>query len=196
MGPFHFALDALLQAGWRPRLHALLDERERKALRVRHEVPWVNWAGIASCRAHFVYTPRTVEDLVAAVGEARASGQRVRVVASGFSWSSLVPSDDALIFCERLDRISVDVSDPARPAVWAEAGVTNRQLNRELERAGLCMPWNVVLETVRVAGIVSTGTHGTGKATATVGDLVEALEVVDSEGDCGCCRKRPSAPMS
>jgi hypothetical protein len=39
-----------------------------------------------------------------------------------------------------------------------------------------------VLETVRVAGIASTGTHGTGKATATVGDLVEAFEVVDPEG--------------
>jgi hypothetical protein len=44
------------------------------------------------------------------------------------------------------------------------------------------MPWNVVLETVRVAGIASTGTHGTGKATSTIGDLVEAFEVVDSTG--------------
>ena len=60
--------------------------------------------------------------------------------------------------------------------------MTNRQLNRELERFGLCMPWNVVLENVRVAGIASTGTHGTGKTTATVGDLVEAFEVVDAEG--------------
>jgi hypothetical protein len=51
------------------------------------------------------------------VREARGRGQRVRVVASGFSWSSLVPSDDTLIFCERLDRVAVDMSDPARPAV-------------------------------------------------------------------------------
>jgi FAD/FMN-containing dehydrogenase len=60
--------------------------------------------------------------------------------------------------------------------------VTNRQLNRELKRFELCMPWNVVLENVRVAGIASTGTHGTGRNTATVGDLVEAFEVVDSTG--------------
>jgi uncharacterized membrane protein YGL010W len=181
-GPFHFWLEALLHAGWRPRLKAQLDAGEREALRTRQQVPWVNWAGIAACRAQFVCTPQTVEDLIAAVTEAHARGQRVRVVASGFSWSSLVPSDDTLIFCERLDRVAVDLSDPAHPAVWAEAGVTNRQLNRELARAGLCMPWNVVLENVRVAGIASTGTHGTGKATATVGDLVEVFEVVDSEG--------------
>ena len=181
-GPFHFWLERLLHAGYRPRLKAHLDEHERRALRTRLQVPWVNWAGIASCRAQFVCTPQTVEDLVGAVVEAHARGQRVRVVASGFSWSSLVPSDDTLIFCERLDRVTVDRSDPARPAVWAEAGVTNRQLNRELARSGLCMPWNVVLENVRVAGIASTGTHGTGKLTATVGDLVEAFEVVDCEG--------------
>ncbi len=181
-GPFHFWLLGLLGAGWRPRLKAQLDERERRVLRGRLHVPWGNWAKIASCRAQFVCMPQTVEDLVEAVGAAHARGQRVRVVASGFSWSSLVPSDETLIFCERLDRIEVDVSDPERPAVWAEAGVTNRQLNRELERFGLCMPCNVVLENVRVAGIVSTGTHGTGKSTSTVGDLALAFEVIDAEG--------------
>jgi hypothetical protein len=180
--PFHAWLDLLLQHGFRPRLKAELDAHERRELRLRRAVPWVNWAAIASCRAQFVSVPQSVEDLREAVREARARGQRVRVVGSGFSWSSLVPSDDTLIFCERLDRIEVDVSDPARPAVWVEAGVTNRQLNRELERFGLCMPWNVVLETVRVVAIASTGTHGTGRATATVGDLVEAFEVVDAEG--------------
>ncbi len=181
-GPFHFWLQALLRRGWRPRLRAELDQHERRALRRRLHVPWDNWARLASCRAQFACMPETVDDLIEAVVEAHAAGQGVRVVASGFSWSSLVPSDHTLIFCERLDRISIDLSDPARPAVWAEAGVTNRQLNRELARAGLCMPWNVVLETVRIAGIASTGTHGTGRATATVGDLVEAFEVIDSEG--------------
>jgi hypothetical protein len=181
-GPFHFWLQGLLRAGYRPRLRAALDEQERRALRSRRRVPWDNWAKITPFRAATVCVPETVEDLIEAVVEARARGARVRVVGSGFSWSSLVPSDDTLIFCERLDRVEVDVSDPARPAVWAEAGVTNRQLNRELARFGLCMPWNVVLETVRVAGIASTGTHGTGKTTATVGDLVEAFEVVDADG--------------
>ncbi len=181
-GPFHTWLEGLLHAGWRPQLKAQLDAHEREVLRSLQQVRWRNWAGLASCRPQFVCVPQTIEELGEAVAEAHARGQRVRVVASGFSWSSLVPSDDTLIFCERLDRIAVDLSDPARPAVWAEAGVTNRQLNRELARFGLCMPWNVVLETVRVAGIASTGTHGTGRTTATIGDLVEAFEVVDAEG--------------
>jgi L-gulono-1,4-lactone dehydrogenase len=181
-GVFHFWLQSLLQAGWRPKLQAELALHERRALRGRERVPWGNWAGLASCQAERVCMPQTIAELAEAVAEAHAMGQRVRVVASGFSWSSLVPSDQTLIFCERLDRIEVDISDPDHPTVWCEAGVTNRQLNRELARFGLCMPWNVVLENVRIAGIASTGTHGTGRATATVGDLVEAFEVLDVEG--------------
>jgi hypothetical protein len=121
-GPFHFWLEGLLHAGWRPRLKAELDLHERQTLRGRWHVPWTNWAGIASCRAQFVCMPQSVEELREAVREAYARGGRVRVVASGFSWSSLVPSNDTLIFCERLDRVTVDVSDPAHPAVWADAG--------------------------------------------------------------------------
>jgi hypothetical protein len=180
--PFHFFFLGLLSLGWRAGAHARLHEEERQALLQRQEVPWINWAELASCRAQFAVVPETVEDLQAAVKGARERGQKVRVVASGFSWTSLVPSDDTLIFCERLDRITIDTSDPAHPSVWAEAGVTNRQLNQELARAGLSVPWNVVLETVRVAGLVTVGTHGTGKATSTVGDLVLAMEVVDAEG--------------
>jgi hypothetical protein len=180
--PFHYGLAALVRAGWRPALKRRLEEAERRALRTRLFVPWKNWARLAACEARFVSAPTTVDELVEAVRAAHERGQRVRVVASGFSWSSLAPSDETLIFCERLDGVSVDLSDPARPAVWVEAGVTNRRLNEELARHGLAMPWNVVLENVRLAGIASTGTHGTGRATSTVGDLVEAFDVVDARG--------------
>lgn len=179
---FHGCLLAALRAGWRPSLAAELEKHGRVALRRRESVPWVNWAKLVHCNARFVSAPSTAQELAEAVREALSLGLRVRVVASGFSWSSLSASEDALLFCERLDGLEVDLSDPERPAVWAGAGVTNRQLNRELARHGLCMPWNVVLETVRVGGIVSTGTHGTGKDTATIGDLVEALELVDAKG--------------
>lgn len=181
-GPFHFWLEALLHAGWRPELKAGLDAQERLHILRRPLVPWHNWPGTSACRPRMVCVPQSTQDLMDIVAEAEREGRRVRVVASGFSWSGLVPTDDVLIFCERLDGVSVDLSDPAHPAVWADAGVTNRQLNRVLKRHGLTMPWNVVLENVRVAGIVSVGTHGSGTSTSTLGDLIEALEVVDSSG--------------
>ena len=181
-GPYHFWLQSLLYAGWRPTLKQQLDTCERHALHRRLRVPWQNWGQTASCSPKVVCVPQTTQDLVEIMREARQNEQRVRVVGSGFSWSGIVPTEDVLVFCERLDRIEVDLSDPARPSVWAESGVTNRQLDRALKEHGLSMPWNVMLETVRVAGIVSVGTHGSGQHTSTLGDLVEAIEVVDGNG--------------
>src|SRR6185436_18692333 len=88
-----------------------------------------------------------------------------------------------LVFCERLCGVEIDLGDPEQPAAWVECGTTNRQLNSALAAAGFQVPWNVVLETVRVAGIVSVGTHGSGRETATMGDLVLALDVIDATGE-------------
>jgi hypothetical protein len=129
-----------------------------------------------------VCVPLSLDDLCDVVREAAREGRRVRVLGSGFTWAGWVPTDDTLVFCERLDRIEIDRSDPEHPAVWADCGATNRQINAALAAEGLQLPWNVVLETVRVAGIVSVGTHGSGKDTATMGDLVLALDVIDATG--------------
>lgn len=181
-GPLYFWLCALLARGYRPALRAELDAAERRRILRRTRVAWSNWGGTARCRAQVVSVPLTLDDLAEVVREAAREGRSVRVVGSGFTWAGWVPTDDTLVFCERLDRIEVGRSDPERPAVWAECGATNRQLNAALAAEGLQLPYNVVLETVRVAGIVSVGTHGSGKDTATMGDLVLALDVVDAAG--------------
>jgi hypothetical protein len=181
-GALHFWLCALLARGYRPRLRAELDAAERRRILRQSRVEWSNWAGTARCLPQVVCTPLTLDDLRDVVREAAAEGRRVRVLGSGFTWAGWVPTDDTLVFCERLDRIEVDRSDPARAVVWADCGATNRQLNAALAAEGLQLPWNVMLETVRVAGIVSVGTHGSGKDTATMSDLVVALDVVDATG--------------
>ena len=183
-GPFHFWLEALLRAGWRPRLKAELDEHERQALRTRRAGALGQLGGDRvlprAVRVRAARPSRSSSQAVRRGARERAAGPRrglgVLVVVAG-----PVGRHADLLRAPRSRRRSTSPI-PRSPTVWAEAGVTNRQLNRELARFGLCMPWNVVLENVRVAGIASTGTHGTGKATATVGDLVEAFEVVDAEG--------------
>lgn len=181
-GAFQFATLVLLDAGWRPGLAARLHAAERALCFRREHLPWTNWGGTAACEAALAFLPETTEDVVAIVKEARAAGRRVRVVGSGFSWPRLCPTDDVLVFAERLDRLALDRSDPARPLLVTGPGATNRQIEAFLGAAGLVLPWNVVLETVRIGGTVNTGTHGSGRATATMGDLLEAVELVDADG--------------
>lgn len=178
----HFWLEYLLTLGYRPALRAQLDAAERQAILRRRGVPWTAWGRTASSSPAVVCVPQRTQDVVDAVVEARAAGRKLRVVGSGFTWSAFSATDDYLLFTERLDAVEVDLSDPAQPAVWVGGGANNRQLNAELARHGLTMPYNVVLETVRVAALVSTGTHGSGRDTATLSDLVLALEVVTADG--------------
>lgn len=181
-GPFLFWLIALVRAGWRPALRERLAADERARLLPRRGGQIFNWARTMTCRPQWVAAPQTIDDLEAVVRDCVRDGRKLRMIGSGFSWSSFAASDEMLVFCEALDGIAVDLDDPAGPAVWAECGASNRQINAVLARHGLQLPYNVVLETVRAAGITSLGTHGSGKDTATMGDLVDAFEVIDGTG--------------
>lgn len=152
------------------------------SLRAVEGTRWRNWAEIVESRPRVASVPRTLDDLAALVRESASAGRRVRVVGGGFSWSSFCASDEVLVHCGAIDGVEVDLGDPARPAVWAECGATNRQINDALRAHGLELPYNVVMETVRIGGITSMGTHGSGRHTATLGDLVEAFDVIDAAG--------------
>ena len=179
-GPFHFWLMCLLSCGYRPRLRAELDAAERRWILRIERLTWSNWARNVQCRPQVACVPLTIDDLTEVVRRASMERRKLRLVGSGFNWSAFAATDDTLVFCERLNRVEIA---PDRKTVWVDCGVTNRELNRALNAAGLQVPWNVLLETVRVAGIVTVGTHGSGKHTATMGDLVEAFDVIDANGD-------------
>jgi hypothetical protein len=124
--------------------------------------------------------PLTIDDLCEVVRSASREGRKLRLVGSGFSWSSMAATDDTIVFTERLSGIEISAD---RQTAWVECGTTNRQMNRALAAHGLQIPWNVVLETVRIGAVVTMGTHGSGKNTATVGDLVVAFDIIDAQGN-------------
>jgi len=179
-GPFYHWLFALLGRKYRRSFRAELDTAERQHIVRKDGVRWTNWGRTFHCVPRTMCVPLRLEDLCAVVRQASQEGRKLRMVAGGFTWSSMAASDDILVFCERLT--SIDIASD-RKTVWAECGATNRQLNRALAAKGLQLPWNVVLETVGVAGIVSMGTHGSGKDSGTLSDLVEALDVIDASGN-------------
>jgi hypothetical protein len=179
-GPFYFWLFALLRAGYRPRFRAELDEAERRRILRIDGLAWNNWCGNVHCRPRIACVPLTLDDLSDIVRSASRDGRKLRLVGSGFNLSAMVATDDTLVFCERLHGVAVS-SD--RRTAWVECGTTNRQLNKALAAEGLQLPWNVVLENVMLGAVVTVGTHGSGKDTATMGDLVEAFDVIDANGN-------------
>jgi len=181
-GPVHVAV-WMLDRGWRPSLRKRVEEEDSRRYGVRGALAWTNWAHSTSCTPTRSYRPSTVDELQAAVRDAVSRGLRIRAVGEGHTWAAFSTTDDALVHCERLGRIQMDLSDPAQPRVVAEVGATNRQLNDVLEKAGFMLPSNVVLEVVRIGGLVATGSHGSGWECSTLSDYVHGVDLVMASGE-------------
>lgn len=181
-GPL-FVAASLMDAGWRRSLTRASRALERSRGSSFARLPWRNWAQTVHAVPQTSRRPRELAELQAAIRDARARGLKVRVTGASYSWSSLCASADMLIYTEALDRVRMDLSDPEHPRVIAEAGATNYQINALLERHGYALESNVVLEVVRIGGVVGTGSHGSGWNCSTVSDYVHALELVDAEGE-------------
>ncbi len=149
----------------------------------RKNEDWANWAQTAHCRPEYSFYPQHAEDLATIVRFASETGKKLRVVTSGHSWSALVPTDDILVYAGALNKVTMDLSDADQPRVVVECGATVKEVNNVLEQHDCALSFNVVLESVRFGGLVSTGSHGSGWNNPTLSDLVHAIEIVDATGE-------------
>jgi sterol desaturase/sphingolipid hydroxylase (fatty acid hydroxylase superfamily) len=141
---------------------------------------WSNWLGNLVVEPERIFYPRSCQDLVAIVHQARACNKKIRVAAAGHSTSPLVPTDDYLVDMHHLNRILA--CDAVGKRVTVEAGTTIEALDELLREKGLAVPSSVVLTSIRYGGVLATGSHGSGYHCATLSDLVEAMTIVTASG--------------
>ena len=147
----------------------------------RTATEWRNWVGDQRCRPARVLAPRSREELVEAVGATAAGGRRMKVTASGHSFTEAALTDDTMIRIEALDRV-LD-ADAAAGLVKVEAGIVLAALNEELARRGLALPNLGDIDRQTLAGAISTGTHGTGAELRNISAQVEAVDLVTADGE-------------
>lgn len=58
---------------------------------------WRNWSGLESATPSRMLTPRSPDEVVAAVVEAAASGGRVKMVGTGHSFTGIAAPDGVLL---------------------------------------------------------------------------------------------------
>src|SRR5258708_3335903 len=87
------------------RTHLTLMDKIPPNVRYRQHRLWTNWAGTARCRPAFTYYPRYVEDLIQIVHFAQATSRKIRVAATGHSWSALAPTAEILVWVHQLNRV-------------------------------------------------------------------------------------------
>ncbi|PJM93375.1 D-arabinono-1,4-lactone oxidase [Streptomyces sp. CB01373] len=146
---------------------------------------WRNWGGNVAARPGREVTPATVEDVAAAVRRAAEDGLRVKAVGTGHSFTSIAATDGVMIRPRLLTGIRG--IDREAMTVTVEAGTPLKRLNVALAREGLSLTNMGDIMEQTVSGATSTGTHGTGRDSASIAAQIKGLELVTADGSVLTC---------
>ncbi|QTE01408.1 D-arabinono-1,4-lactone oxidase [Streptomyces cyanogenus] len=149
---------------------------------------WRNWGGNVSARPARQVAPASVEELAAVVRRAREDGLKVKAVGTGHSFTSIAATDGVLIRPQLLTGIrSIDRESMT---VTVEAGTPLKRLNAALAREGLSLTNMGDIMEQTVSGATSTGTHGTGRTSASIAAQIKGLELVTADGSVLTCSEK------
>ncbi|GHH95832.1 D-arabinono-1,4-lactone oxidase [Streptomyces capillispiralis] len=146
---------------------------------------WRNWGGNVSARPAREVAPASVEELADAVRRAAEDGLPVKAVGTGHSFTSIAATDGVLIRPQLLTGIR-DI-DRVGGTVTVEAGTPLKRLNVALAREGLSLANMGDIMEQTVSGAISTGTHGTGRDSASIAAQIRGLELVTADGSVLTC---------
>ncbi|MFE1311086.1 D-arabinono-1,4-lactone oxidase [Streptomyces sp. NPDC058755] len=149
---------------------------------------WRNWGGNVAARPARQVEPASVEELAAAVRRAAEDGLKVKAVGTGHSFTSIAATDGVLIRPQLLTGIRNIDRDAM--TVTVEAGTPLKRLNAVLAREGLSLTNMGDIMEQTVSGATSTGTHGTGRESASIAAQIKALELVTADGSVLSCSEK------
>lgn len=141
---------------------------------------WRNWAGNVAASPARTVSPSSTEALAEVVRRAKEDGLKVKAAGTGHSFTAAAVTDGVLIRPERLT--GVRAVDRAAGTVTVAAGTSLKSMNAALAAEGLSLTNMGDIMEQTVSGAVSTGTHGTGRDSASVAAQIRGLELVLADG--------------
>ncbi len=148
---------------------------------------WRNWAGNQHAAPRRVLTPRSTEEVAAAVTGAAGDGLTVRMAGTGHSFTGAAVTEGVLLRPEGLTALRA--ADETTGLVTAEAGMTLRAFNEHLAARGLALANMGDIQEQTLAGATQTATHGTGREAAGLVSQIAALELVLADGSVMTCAR-------
>lgn len=146
---------------------------------------WRNWAGTEQATPTKTITVRNTDDVSRLLRAAAQTGQRVRPMGSGHSFTGIGSPESSIAL--DLSALTGIVDHTGDGSVTVRAGTPLHQLNAELDALGLAMPNLGDIDQQTISGAISTGTHGTGARLGGLATQVEALEIVLADGSVQRC---------
>ncbi|MCC6313285.1 MAG: FAD-binding protein [Thermomicrobiales bacterium] len=142
---------------------------------------WTNWAHNVDVRPRSIERPATIDELRRIVRDAARRGDEIRAVGSGHSFAPLCSTSGVLLDLSLLH--GIEAVDPATGEAIVLAGTKLHALGEPLFAAGRALANQGDIDRQALGGVISTGTHGTGRVAGSFSAQVTRLELVTAEGD-------------
>jgi L-gulono-1,4-lactone dehydrogenase len=157
-------------------------------MKVRTRARWRNTIRKYKVNPVKLFEPESLNDIITIIKEAESKGLKVRAVGSGHSFSDVAVTHEYLVDLHRLDKVNLyDIQVrkgecKENKLVESQAGIRIRDLNRRLDAMGLALINMGGIDHQKLAGVVSTGTHGTGKDIEAMQGFVRSMVLVAGDG--------------
>lgn len=145
------------------------------------------WAKTFYSRPELYIQPESVAELQKVVTLARRCRRRVVLVGSGHSPSDLTCTSSWVVNLDNFRRILSFSQDTG--IVTVEAGIRLYELGAELEKKGLMLPNLGSIDSQSVAGVISTGTHGSSLRFGLLSECVASLSIMLANGQVVRCNE-------
>jgi FAD-linked oxidoreductase len=140
-----------------------------------------NWAENVQWNPSAVAFPHSENEIQQLVLKAIRFNQKIRVIGSGHSFTSLCSTDEILV---TLDNFQGLISiDREKNQATVKAGTKLSLLGELLFKEGLAMKNMGDINVQSIAGAISTGTHGTGINLKSISNQVIGLKFVNGKGE-------------
>lgn len=151
--------------------------------------PHHTWAKTFFCKPEKYLQPSNIDEIKALVNEARKQKKTIMLTGSGHSPSTLTMTNEWLVNLDKFNKPVEFKPDPSGKFtdVTVEAGIHIYEINGLLAQNGLAVQNLGSISDQSIAGIISTGTHGSSAFHGLVSQQIVDLTLVVSSGELVKC---------
>lgn len=154
-----------------------------------------NWAKIYKITPELYFQPSNVEEIIEIVKLCTKNNKTMTVVGSGHSPSDMCLSKDYLLNLDKMDKVLSFKEYQGYADIEVEGGARIFKLNAYLQELGYSIQNLGSISEQSVAGIISTGTHGSSSLHSLVSSQYVNLTLVNGKGDIVFCDENTNSDI-
>ncbi len=140
-----------------------------------------NWSENVIWNPENVRLPKTEQEVIDIISEAKKTNKTIRVIGSGHSFTQLCETNQITLSLDEMQGIISH--DKTNDYVTVHAGTKLYRLGDELASIGLSQENLGDINKQSIAGAVSTGTHGTGLGLGSIATQIVEITLIDGMGE-------------